>query len=462
MPLSFKTPPMFRALSSRNYRLFFAGQSLSLIGTWMTRLATGWLIYRMTGSALLLGTLGFASQLPSFLLGPIAGVLVDRWDRYYIMVATQTLSLVQSFALAFLTLTGRITVADVIGLGIMQGVINAFDTPARQSFMIKMVDRKEDLSNAIALNSSMVNSARLIGPSIAGLLIAAVGTGWCFFWDGVSYIAVIVSLLMMRVAHSGRPSATRTGAYSEFIEGYRYVSGMRSIRCILIMLALISLVGMPYTVLMPLFATRILGGGPKTLGYLMSAVGVGALAGAYTLAARRSVVGLARIVGRAAAIFGGGLVLFALSRWLWLSMIMLTITGFGFIEQLASSNTLIQTVSDENKRGRVMSFYTMAFMGTAPFGSLMAGVLAHWFGAPVTLVAGGICCLIGSGWFALQLPAIRDELRPIYTKLGIIPALDSAASVELDGVSAPHSIVDSEDAVPPEHDADRPIAGKVQ
>jgi MFS family permease len=436
MSLSFKVPAMFRALSSRNYRLFFTGQSLSLIGTWMTRLATSWLIYKLTGSALLLGTLGFASQLPTFLLGPLTGVLVDRWDRYRIMVTTQTLSMVQSFVLAILTLTGRINVPEVIALGIMQGVINAFDTPARQSFMIRMVDRKEDLSNAIALNSSMVNSARLIGPSIAGVLIAAVGLGWCFFWDGVSYMAVIASLLLMRLSPSKKTRGARSGAVTDFVEGFQYVSGMRSIRSILAMLALISLVGMPYTVLLPLFATA-LGGGAKTLGYLMSAVGVGALIGAISLAARKSVIGLGRVVGVAAAIFGGGLILFALSHVLWLSMAMLVITGYGFISQLASSNTLIQTISDESKRGRVMAFYTMAFMGTAPFGSLLAGVMAHWFGAPHTIMLGGVLCLLGSAWFASQLPAIRDELRPVYSKLGIIEEPPAEKPVDVDGIPSP-------------------------
>jgi MFS family permease len=436
MTASIKIPTMFRALNSRNFRLFFTGQGLSLIGTWMTRVATSWLIYRLTGSALLLGTLGFASQLPSFLLAPLAGVLVDRWDRQRVMVVTQTLSMIQSFALAGLTLTNRINVPEVVGLGVMQGIINAFDTPARQSFVIRMVDRKEDLSNAIALNSSMVNSARIIGPSLAGLLIAAVGIGWCFFCDGVSYLAVIASLLLMRFAGSDATKASGRGALNEFIDGFRYVAGLRSVSRILVLLTIMSLVAMPYTVLLPIFAAQVLHGGPHTLGFLWTAVGVGALIGAFRLAARSTVLGLSRVIPRAAAIFGIGLIGFAFSHTLWLSILLLVVTGVGFISQLSSSNTLIQTVVDDEKRGRVMSFYTMAVMGTTPFGSLIAGACAHWFGAPATLVGGGICCLLGSIWFAFQLKSIRPELREVYKRLGIIASDEPSQAIELEGGAA--------------------------
>lgn len=428
--LGFRLPAMFRALGSRNYRLFFVGQGLSLIGTWMTRIATSWLIYSLTHSALLLGTLGFAGQIPTFLLAPVAGVLVDRWDRYKIMIATQTLSMIQSFALAFLTLTHRITVTDVLLLSIAQGLINAFDTPARQSYMVRLVDRREDLSNAIALNSSLVNSARLIGPAIAGVIIAAVGTGWCFFADGVSFLAVIGSLLMMRVDQSqNRPIATdkARSILGEFREGWKYVGEFKTVRNVLLLLGLICLMGMPYTVLLPLFATRVLHGGAKTLGWLMSSVGVGAVIGSLVVAARKSVIGLGRVMATAAVIFGVGLTAFSLSHIFWVSMLLLMVTGFGFVTQLASSNTLIQTVVEDKMRGRVMSFYTMAFFGTTPFGSLLAGVCASKFGAAWTLCGGGALCVVGGAWFAATLPALRQELRPIYKRMGILPAAELEA-----------------------------------
>jgi len=412
---------MLRALRSRNYRLFFCGQSLSLIGTWMARVATSWLIYRLTGSAILLGTLGFATQIPAFFLAPFAGVLVDRWDRYRIMVWTQVLSMVLGFLLAGLTIANVVTVWEVIALGVCQGLINAFDIPARQSFMIRMVDDPKDLSNAIALNSSMVNSARLIGPSIAGVLIAISGEGWCFFWNGVSFVAVIVSLLMMRVDRmAGSSDRDDPPMLRSLAEGWRYVSTFLPIRNLLLLLAIVALVGMPYTVLLPVFATHSLHGGPKTLGWLTAAVGLGALMGAWSLAARKSVVGLTQTLTWAAAIFGIGLIGFSQSHVLWISLLLLMITGYGFIAQLASSNTLLQTVVEEEKRGRVMSFYTMAFVGTTPFGSLLAGFMAAHFGAPTTLTVCGILCVAGSAWFASDLASFRRDLEPIYIRLGII------------------------------------------
>ncbi|MDR3711019.1 MAG: MFS transporter [Capsulimonadaceae bacterium] len=431
-------PSMFRALQSRNYRLFFCGQSLSLIGTWMTRVATSWLIYKLTGSAILLGTLGFATQIPTFILAPFAGVLVDRWDRYRIMVSTQTLSMIQSFLLALLTLTHVITVWEVIALGVFQGLINAFDTPARQSFMIRMVDNHEDLGNAIALNSSMVNSARLIGPSIAGIIIAMAGEGTCFFVDGVSYVAVIASLLMMRI--DGTPVSLGQNSLSilkSMTEGWRYVSTFLPIRHLLTLLALISLLGMPYTVLLPVFATHSLHGGPKTLGWLNAAVGSGALIGAWSLAARKSVLGLGRKIAWAAVIFGSGLVGFSQSHILWVSLLLLMITGYGFIAQLASGNTIMQTVVDDEKRGRVMSFYTMAFVGTTPFGSLLAGFMAAHFGAPMTLAVCGTLCIAGGIWFASGLTAFRRDLHPIYIRLGLVKASSDQTVVEVENVVSP-------------------------
>jgi MFS family permease len=413
-----------RALRSRNYRLFFAGQTVSLVGTWMTRVATSWLVYRLTNSALLLGLVGFAGQIPMFFLGPIAGVWVDRWDRRRTLVVTQVLSMLQSFALAVLTLAHIITVREVILLMLFQGVVNAFDMPARQAFVVQMVDDRSDLSNAIALNSSMVNGTRLLGPAVAGVLIAAVGEGFCFLADGISYIAVILSLLMMRVAPSRR-EVMRQRIWHELMEGWQYVTGTVAIRSILLLLALTSLVGMPYTVLMPIFASQVLHGGPHTLGFLMAASGVGALTSAVTLAARRTVLGLGKMIPISSALFGAALIGFAGSRLFWLSMVLLLFTGFGFLQQLAASNTILQTIVSEEKRGRVMAFYSVAFQGIAPFGSLLAGAVAGRIGAPYTLMAGGAICLAGAIWFARLLPVIRAGIRPIYQELGILPAVAS-------------------------------------
>lgn len=415
---------MLRALRYRNYRLFFGGQSVSLIGTWMTRIATSWLIYRLTHSALLLGVVSFAGQIPTFLLAPFAGVWVDRWDRHRVLVVTQVLAMLQSFALAALALAGRITVWDVLWLSVFQGLINAFDMPARQAFVVQMVEDRRDLSNAIALNSSMVNMARLVGPSIAGIIIAAVGEGYCFLIDGVSYLAVIASLLLMHVTGS-RPQRVAKNTLTELAEGWQYVSRFTPIRSILLLLALVSLMGMPYTVLMPIFAASILHGGPHTLGFLMGAAGVGALISAFRLAARRSVLGLGKLTAISAALFGGGLVAFSRSHWLWLSLILMFVVGFGMMQQMASSNTILQTILEEDKRGRVMSYYAMAFTGMAPFGSLLAGTVADRIGAPATLLISGACCIAGAIWFATQLPVIRKLVRPIYMELGIIPEMAS-------------------------------------
>jgi len=386
----------------------------------MTRVATAWLVYRLTRSPFLLGLTGFAGQAPTFFLGAFAGVWVDRWDRHRTLVVTQVLSMLQSFALAVLALTGIITIWEVILLMLFQGAVNAFDMPARQAFVVQMVDDRNDLSNAIALNSSMVNAARLVGPAIAGVLIAAVGEGYCFLLDGISYLAVILSLLLMRVQPRRGPAARRK-VLAELDEGWRYVTGSMPIRSILTLLALVSLVGMPYTVLMPIFATKVLGGGAHTLGFLMSAIGVGALVSAFTLAARKSVLGLGRMIPLAAALFGGGLIAFSFSRILWLSLVLLLFTGFGFLQQMASSNTILQTIAEEEKRGRVMSFYAISFQGVAPFGSLIAGAMAARIGAPHTLAIGGALCIAGAIWFARRLPLIRHEVRPIYRELGILP-----------------------------------------
>ncbi|MFY9741854.1 MAG: MFS transporter [Candidatus Sulfotelmatobacter sp.] len=409
-----------RALRHRNYRLFFGGQGISLIGTWMTRVATGWLVYRLTGSAFLLGLVSFAGQIPVLFLGPFAGVWVDRWNRHRVLLVTQTLSMLQSFGLAALALAKIITVNEVILLNLFQGAVNAFDMPARQAFVIEMVEQPEDLGNAIALNSSLVNAARLIGPSIAGIIIALVGEGYCFLVDGGSYLAVIASLLAMVVTVRQR-ERVHGSVLSELSEGWSYIRGFRPIWWILLLLALISLVGMPYTTLMPIFAGRILHGGAHTLGFLMGATGVGALIGAVRLAARRSVLGLGRVIPMTAAGFGASLIAFSLSRHQWLSMLLLVVTGFCFMQQMASSNTILQTIVEDKKRGRVMSFYSMAFQGVAPFGSLIAGAAASRIGAPLTLMIGGAICIVGAGVFASQLPVLRRIVHPIYVRMGVIP-----------------------------------------
>ncbi|HTK49785.1 MAG TPA: MFS transporter [Gemmatimonadaceae bacterium] len=414
-------PRLTRALSSRNFRLFFGGQSVSLVGTWITRIATSWLVYRLTGSALLLGIVGFCGQIPTLLLAPFAGVLVDRWNRRRILVVTQALSLAQSAALAVLTLAGIITVTDILVLQLAQGVINAFDTPARQAFVIEMVEDRAHLPNAIALNSSMVNASRIIGPSIGGIIIAAVGEGWCFAIDAVSYVAVIASLFAMRLAERSMPPRTAR-MVEELATGYRYVTGFMPVRSALLLLALVSVMGMPYTVLMPAVASGVLHGGPHTLGFLMTASGAGALGGALYLASRTSVLGLGRAMAVAAATFGAGLVAFALSRAMWLSMLVLPVVGAGMMITMASTNTILQTVVEEDLRGRVMAFYTMAFLGTAPIGSLLAGVAADRIGAPRTILLGGLACIAAGGWFALRLPRLRELVRPIYVERGILAA----------------------------------------
>jgi MFS family permease len=414
----------WRALRHRNFRLFFSGQSISLIGTWMTRVATAWLVYQLTHSALLLGTVSFVGQIPTFLLAPFAGVLVDRLNRRHVLIWTQTLAMLQSLALAWLTLTHRVTIHEVLALSAFQGIINAFDMPGRQSFLVQMVEDRTDLSNAIAINSSMVNLARLIGPSLAGLVIAATNEGWCFFIDGISYIAVIVSLLLMQV-HVQEGKRVAASMAVQLREGWEYVSTFVPVRTILLLFALISLMGMPYVVLMPVFAAQVLQGGPHTLGFLMAAAGVGALVSALSLVLRKSVRGLLKMIPIAAAMFGIGLVAFGLSHVIWLSMVLMVVVGFGMMQGLTASNTIIQTLVPEDKRGRVMSYYTAAFVGMAPFGSLLAGSLAHLIGAPRTVMVTGTCCMAGAAWFWTRMKTLRKAIRPIYEQLGIVPVRPS-------------------------------------
>jgi MFS family permease len=412
---------MLRAFSYKNYRLFFGGQILSLIGSWISITATSWLVYKLTGSALMLGVVGFAGQIPGFALGPFAGAYLDRWNRHRVLVTTQAISMVQSFVLATLTLTGHITVEAIIALNAVQGFVNAFDMPARQTFLVTMITDKEDLANAIAMNSSMFNAARLVGPSIAGIIIAASGEGMCFLIDGVSYLAVLVALLSMKGLHQPHQTRRDVSVRAQFMEGWRYVFGFRPIRSLIMLLAFICLVGVPFSVLMPVFATDVLGGGPNTLGLLMTAVGCGALAGALWLASRKSVVGLGRVIMISTVVFSSGLVMFSFSRILWMSLVALSVAGWGMMVTMASSNTVIQTIVDEEKRGRVMSFYTMAFLGTAPFGSLFAGSLSARYGAPHTVLLSGLLCFGAAIWFSRELPAIRRVVRPIYIRMGILP-----------------------------------------
>jgi MFS family permease len=397
-----------RALRHRNFQLFFSGQLISLIGTWMQTVAQSWLVYRLTGSALLLGSVGFASQVPVFLFAPLGGITADRYNRRHIVIGTQVAAMVLALILAVLTLLGKIQVWHVFVLASLLGVVNAFDIPGRQSFLVDMVG-KEDLMNAIALNSSMFNGARVIGPAIAGILVAKIGEGWCFFANAVSYIAVIVGLLLMRVHSPAR--ASMASPFEHMMEGFRFVNRTAPIRALLLLLGVVSLVGMPYVVLMPIFADQILHGGARGLGILMGATGVGALLGALTLAFRSGVKGLGSWVAWCSAGFGASLVVFAISHTFWVSVILLLPVGYTIMLQMASSNTLIQVMVPDALRGRVMAVYSMMFMGMAPIGALLGGALAERLGAPVTVAIGGVASVAGACWFGVQLPKIRVEAR---------------------------------------------------
>lgn len=428
---------IFRALFYRNFRLFFIGQSVSLVGTWMQQIAMSWLVYRLSGSAFILGLVGFSSQIPAFLFGPIAGVLADRWDRRRILILTQTFSMLQAFILAFLTLKGKIAVWHIIALGALLGVVNSLDIPARQSFLIEMVERKEILGNAIALNSLMFNMARMVGPSIAGILIMFAGEGMCFLINAVSFLAVIASLFAIRTKKR-KVKLKKTRILQGLREGFVYTFGFAPIRAILALLGAISMMGMSYVVLMPVFAKNILGGGANTLGFLMAAVGVGALIATVFLASRDKMLRLGNMIPISSVLFSVSIISFSFSRDLRLSFALLILVGFGFMVHMALSNTVLQTIVDDDKRGRVMSFYTMAFMGAAPLGSLLAGFLAGKIGAPNTLALGGGFCILASLVFARQIPELKKITRPIYERI-------EAVSKTLEGVN-----VVAELTVPPE------------
>ena len=416
-PIGSRLQAILRALRHRNFQLFFSGQLISLVGTWMQNVAQAWLVYRLTGSSLLLGAVGFAGQIPVFLMAPVGGVVADRYNRHRVVIATQTSAMILAFILAGLTLAGLVQVWHIFVLASLLGVVNAFDIPARQAFLVDMVGR-EDLMNAIALNSSMFNGARIIGPAIAGVLVASIGEGWCFFSNAVSYIAVIVGLVLMRVT---RPAGLARGAspVEHIIEGFRFVKRTAPIRALLLLLGLISLVGMPYAVLMPIFADRILHGGARGLGILLGATGVGALLGALTLAARSGLKGLGRWVGFSCAGFGVSLIAFALSRSFWLSAALLIPVGYSMMLQMAASNTLIQAMVPDELRGRVMAVYSMMFMGMAPVGSLFAGVVADRAGAPFTIIIGAIGCLVGAAIFGSRLPALRVQAQQLIIAQGM-------------------------------------------
>ena len=459
-PAPSRLQSLVRAMRHRNYRLFFAGQIVSLCGTFLTQVAMVWLVYHITSSSkigdvsrhsvAILGFTAFAGQIPSFLLGPFAGVWVDRLNRRRLIVATQALAMLQSFALAgLLTLYPHadsdfhqmiVVVGGLITLAFVQGLINSFDMPGRQAFLVEMVTDRNDLSNAIALNSTMVHGARLVGPALAGFLIHYTGARWCFFLDGCSYIAVIAALLAMRLPPP-KPQKQREGVLAELREGFQYVWNFDPIRAMLLLMALISLTGIPaFTVLMPVFAKGLTPPGvpdSETLGFLMACSAGGALVGAIYLASRKSVVGLGRVIAIAAAVFGAALIAFSFSKHLWLSLVIVPLGGCAMLINFASANTVLQTLTEDEKRGRVMSFFTMAFVGMTPWGNLLAGTasdaLGHnLVGASRTVRIAGAVCIVAAISFALKLPALRKVVRPIYDEKGILPTaggLETATEV---------------------------------
>ncbi|AVZ30958.1 MFS transporter [Nodularia spumigena] len=411
--------PLLPALRSRNYRLFFAGQSISLIGSWMTHIATIWLVYYLTNSPVMLGIVGFCSQIPSFFLAPFGGVFVDRFSRYRTLIGTQIFSMIQSLALAVLALTGTIQVWHIIGLSLFQGLINSVDSPARQAFAPELVERREDLANAIAINSTMINAAQLIGPAVGGLLIASIGAAYCFLIDGLSYIAVITALLVMNIKPR-QMVMTIGNPFQKVAEGFIYAFSFPSIRAILLLSALVSFMGLQYMILLTIFAEDILKGSAETLGFLMVASGVGASTGGIYLATRRSILGIGRLIALAPAILGIALIAFSYSRFLPLSLFIMLFVGLGTFLQVAASNTFLQTIVEDDKRGRLMSLYTMSFLGILPLGHLLGGFLANRIGAPNTLAIDGIVCILGSILFYRKLPVLKQTIRAVYEQKNIV------------------------------------------
>lgn len=412
-------PSPFRALGSRNYRLFFIGQGISLIGSQMTRLATAWLVYRLTDSAFLLGLVAFAAQVPALFLPPVAGVWLDRWDRHRVLIAVQAVAMMLSLTLAALTLADRITLPAIFLIALCQGINSAIEIPTRQSLIVRMIDDRADLGNAIALNSSIFNGARLVGPALAGPIVATVGEGYCFLVDGLSYLAVLAGLRAMRLPRHLRSTARRDVVH-ELAEGWRYIAASTPIRSLLVFLAATGVLGAPYFTLTPLLAGRTLDGSANTLGLLMAASGVGALVCAIQLVLRRSLVGLGRAMTGAIVVFGLACVLLGWSDRLWLSIGLMTLAGYGVMFQVVATNTIVQTIVDDDKRGRVMAFYTIALAGSGPVGSLIGGAIAARIGVEATYVASGLMCLVAAFWFWRRLPAVRAVLRPRYVELGIL------------------------------------------
>jgi MFS family permease len=426
---SSRVQTIFRSLQYKNYRLFFSGQSISLIGTWMQRIAMPWLVYNMTGSVLLLGVVGFAGQIPSFLLSPVAGVLTDRWNRYHVLLITQVVAMIQAIILAWLCLSGLIQIWHIIVLSFVLGCVFAFDVPSRQSLVIDLVEKKEDMGNAIALNSLMFNGARLIGPSIAGVLLASTSEGVCFLINAVSYLFVIGSLLLMKIKIR-KVKKKESEIFNELKEGLNYIFGFPPIKHLILLLGIVSLMGMSYSVLMPVFAKEILHGGSHVYGFLMGASGFGALLGALYLASRKTVLKMGVVVPVAAMLFGAGLIFLSFTRIFLVSVLLMVFIGMGMMLHVSGSNIILQTITDDDKRGRVMSFYAMAIMGTAPFGSLIAGGLAKIIGAPNTFLVGGIGCIIGALVFFRNLPELKILVHPIYVKMG---AITDAETVDKQG-----------------------------
>lgn len=411
---------IFRALKYRNFKLFFYGQTISLVGTWIQVIATSWLVYDLSNSAFLLGLVGFVSRIPTLVFAPFAGVIADRFDKYKLLFLVQVLAMLQAVLMTLLLFLNIIQIWHILVLGTFLGIINSIDMPVRQSFFIELIEKKEDLGNAIALNSAMVNGARLIGPSLAGILVASFGESWCFMINSLSFIAIIFTLMQMKIPK--KKIKTEKQSHLHILkEGFKYAYRVHPIRDILLLLALVSLMGMPFQVLMPVFAKDILHGGAEALGILMGAIGAGALVGALYLAYKETVIGLGKKLVYSTILFGAGLIIFSLSQWLWFSIIILFFTGLGMMIEITASNTLLQTISEDDKRGRIMSFYSIAFMGTVPLGNLLSGVLSDLIGVPYTVLLGGIFCIIGASIFYTRLPEIRNLIRPIYAKKEMIP-----------------------------------------
>jgi MFS family permease len=446
------SPSLLRALGHRNFRLFFFGQGVSLIGTWMQQVAQEWLVFLLTHSPWWLGLVSFAGRIPSFFLAPVAGVLVDRWNRHRLVLVTQSLSMLQAFLLAWLTAQELVAVWQLVVLSIFLGLVNAFDITARQAFLTEMVERREDLANAIAMNSMLVNGARMVGPAVAGLLLAWAGVPVCFLVNGLSFVAVLAALMGMKV-QPRPPAAQRQHLLHELWEGVTYAFGFGPIRALLLLLSLVSLMGMSYLVLLPLFATDVLGGGAETLGLLTAGPGVGALMAALFLASRKTVLGLGRWIAATPGVAGLGLLAFSASHTVWLSWLFLVLVGFATMVQTASTNTVLQTIVEEDKRGRVMSFYTMAFIGAGPLGNLLAGFLADIVGAPNMVRLGAVCCLLGSVVFGAGLPNLRKRIRPIYVRMGILPQIATGIEAATELVAPPKAALERAPAGEPGSEA---------